>query len=124
MDPIADMLVAIKNGYMAKKDLVTIPVSKFKLQVAKVLEKEGFVASVNQEDKKLLIVLKYVNKYPAINGIKKVSKLGMRVYSKGKNIKRVKGGKGDFIVSTSNGVMTGKEAVAKSLGGEVICQIW
>lgn len=124
MDPVADMLIAIKNGYMARKDSVVVPYSKFKLEIAKVLEKEKFVASVAQNVKKIEIELLYENQKPKLTDIKKVSKLGLRVYSKSKNIKSVKGGRGMTIVSTPQGVMTGKEAVAKKLGGEIICQAW
>lgn len=124
MDPIADMLTIIKNGYMAKKDLVRVSKSKFKLEIAKVLEKEKFIGSVSSAENTIAIDLVYKNQMPAISEIKKVSKLGLRVYTKSKNIKQIKGGKGVTIVSTSKGVMTGKEAKAKKLGGEVICQIW
>lgn len=124
MDPIADMLVAIKNGYMAKKPKVVMPYSKFKLAVAKVLEKEKFVQSVVMEDKVIQIELIYENKKPKIETIKKMSKLGLRVYVKSKNIKSIRGGRGLVIVSTPKGVMSGKEAKAKNLGGELICHIW
>lgn len=124
MDPIADMLTIIKNGYMAKKDLVRVTKSKFKLEIAKVLEKEGFIGVVSDADNTIEINLVYKNQIPAISEIKKISKLGLRVYTKSKNIKKIKGGKGISVVSTSKGVMTGKDANAKKLGGEVICQVW
>jgi small subunit ribosomal protein S8 len=124
MDPIADMLTSIKNGYMAKKDLVRVPKSKFKYEIAKALESENFVGPVNVEQNIIEINLVYKNQLPAISEIKKISKLGLRVYTKSKNIKRIKGGKGITLMSTSKGVMTGKSAVSKKLGGEVICQVW
>lgn len=124
MDPIADMLTSIKNGYMAKKDLVRVPKSKFKYQIVKVLENEKFVGPITATENLIEINLVYRNQFPAINEIKKISKLGLRVYTKSKNIKSIKGGKGIAIVSTSKGVMTGKSAVSKKLGGEVICQVW
>ncbi len=124
MDPIADMLTSIKNGYMAKKDLVRVPKSKFKYEVAKVLENEKFIGVVTLAENLIEINLVYKNQLPAISEIKKISKLGLRVYTKSKNIKSIKGGKGITIVSTSKGVMTGKDAVVKKLGGEVICQVW
>lgn len=124
MDPLADMLTSIKNGYMAKKDLVRVPKSKFKYEIAKVLENEKFVGLVTAAENLIEISLVYKNQLPAISEIKKISKLGLRVYTKSKNIKKIKGGKGITVVSTSKGVMTGKSAVNKKLGGEVICQVW
>lgn len=124
MDPVADMLAAIKNSYMAKKDKVQVLKSKFKLEIAKVMEKDGFINSVSVADNRLEINLKYTNHRPAINEIKRISKLGLRTYSKSKNIKKVKGGKGVTIISTPKGVMDNKDARSKNLGGEIICQIW
>lgn len=124
MDPIADMLVAIKNGYMAQKPKVAMPYSKFKLAVAKVLEKEKFVQKVEMQENIIEIDLIYENKKPKIESIKKMSKLGLRVYVKSKNIKSIRGGRGLTIISTPQGVMSGKEARTKNLGGELICQIW
>ena len=91
MDPIADMLVAIKNGYMAKKSQVLVPYSKFKFEIAKVLEKENFVGKTQKKDNLLLVDIIYDNKNPKLHQIKKVSKLGLRIYIKSKNIKKVKG---------------------------------
>ena len=131
MDPVADMLVTIKNGYMAKKAQVIIPYSKFKLEIAKILEKEQFIGKVTKKNSplpagkaKIEVELLYDRQKPKISEIKRVSKLGLRVYTKSKNIKGVKGGKGIIIISTPKGVMTGSQAKAKNLGGEVICQIW
>lgn len=124
MDPVADMLSTIKNGYMAKKDKVQVPKSKFKLEIAKVMEKNGFINSVSVANNHLEINLKYINYRPAINEIKRISKLGLRTYLKSKNIKRVKGGKGVTIITTPKGVMDNKDARSKHLGGEIICQIW
>lgn len=131
MDPVANMLVTIKNGYMAKKAQVIIPYSKFKLEIAKILEKEQFIDKVSKRDSrlpagkaKIEVELLYDRQKPKISEIKRVSKLGLRVYTKSKNIKVIKGGKGLIIISTPKGVMTGREAKAKNLGGEVICQLW
>lgn len=124
MDPIADMLVAIKNGYMAKKSQVLVPHSKFKFEIARVLEKENFVGKVQMKDNLILVDIIYDNKNPRLNQIKKVSKLGLRIYIKSKNIKKIKGGRGITIISTPKGVMTGNDAKKKNLGGEVICQVW
>ncbi|OGD82903.1 30S ribosomal protein S8 [Candidatus Curtissbacteria bacterium RIFCSPLOWO2_01_FULL_39_62] len=124
MDPVANMFATIKNGYMANKNNVSVPYSKFKLEIAKVLEKQNFVGKVAQKDKKIEIDLLYENQKPKVAEIKKVSKLGLRVYSKSKHINLVKGGRGITIISTPNGVMAGSEARKKKLGGEVICQVW
>lgn len=124
MDPIADLLITIKNGYMAKKNNVLLPYSKFKLAVALVLEKEKFVGKVQKQDSSISIDLVYQGPKPKIIAVKKVSKLGLRVYTKAKSIKTVRGGRGITIISTPLGVMAGSEAQEKKLGGEVICQIW
>ncbi len=124
MDPIANMLVSIKNGYMAKKAEVQVPYSNFKFALAQVLEKEKRVGKVNKTDSKIVIELLYEGQKPRISQIKRVSKLGLRIYTRSKNIKKVKGGKGLIIISTPSGVMTGQEAKAKNLGGEIICEIW
>ena len=88
------------------------------------LEKEKFVGQVEKSDSKLKIVLLYENHKPKITQINKISKLGLRVYIRSKNIKKVKGGRGIVLVSTPKGVMTGNEAKKSNLGGEVICQVW
>lgn len=124
MDPIADMLVTVKNGYMTKKVNVTIPYSKFKMEIAKVLQVSNFVGKVAKVDSKIEIELLYENQKSKLTELKRVSKLGLRVYQKSKEIKKVKGGKGLYILSTPKGVMTGRDAKAKNLGGEVICLIW
>lgn len=118
------MLIIIKNGYMAKKPAVSVPTSKFKLEVAKVLEKEGYVGKVTPAEKAIEIDLVYENKKPRITNIKKVSNPGLRVYKSSKAITSVKGGIGMTIVSTSKGVMSGVDAKNKKLGGEIICQVW
>lgn len=124
MDPIADMLIAIKNGYMAKRPQVLVPYSNFKFEVAKVLEKENFISKVQTKDKLLIIDIPADSKNPKLHQVKKVSKLGLRVHVKSKNIKKIKGGRGAVIISTSQGVMTGVDAKKKNLGGEVICEVW
>lgn len=124
MDPIADMLISVKNSYMAKKPNLTVPYSKFKLEVIKVLEKEKFVGKVSKKDSIISVDLIYTDQGAKISQIKKVSKNGLRVYTKSKNIKLVRGGRGMYIISTPQGVMSGKEAKSKKLGGEVICQLW
>lgn len=124
MDPVADMLAAIKNGYMAKKPKIVVPSSKFKVEIAKVLASEKFIEKVEKKSNNLEIVLFYENKKPKLSQIKKVSKLGLRVYKKSREIPQIRGGRGIVVISTPKGVMTGKEAKSKNLGGEIICQLW
>ena len=136
MDPISDMLVAIKNAQAVKKETVDIPFSKIKFEIAKILEREGFVAKVDKIKKKiqkgkkkpkpfLKITLKYdENKTGAISDIKRISKPGQRIYLPYRKIKSSKGGYGIFIVSTPKGLMTDKEARKQKMGGEIICEIW
>lgn len=109
---------------MAKKDQVSVPVSKYKLAIAKVFESENLVGKVESKDSMINIKLLYVDNEPKIEQIKQTSKQGLRIYSKSKKIKTIKGGRGVVIVSTPAGVMSGKQAKAKNLGGEVICEIW
>lgn len=124
MDPVADMLTIIRNGYMAQKGDVLVPYSKFKEQIAQVLAKENFVAGVKKDGINIKIALAYEGNKAKINEIKKVSKLGLRVYSKSKKLREVKGGRGIYIVTTPKGVMSSREAKSKKLGGEVICFVW
>ncbi len=125
MDSIANMIVVIKNGYLARKDEIVLPFSRFRFEVAKALEKAGFVAKVTKSEGTIKVDLLYSeNRKPRITEIKKVSKQGLRLYTKSKNIRPVKGGRGMTIISTSQGVMTQKEAQKKNLGGEVICRVW
>ena len=124
MDPVANMLVSVKNGYMAKKTQVLVPFSKFKYEIAKVLESEKFVAKSVKDNNQIIIDLLYEGGKPKITDSKRVSKLGLRVYEKGKNIKKIKGGRGILIITTSKGLMTGKDAKEKKLGGEVVCRVW
>ena len=124
MDPVADMLVIIKNGYLAKKREVLVPFSKFKFEIAKVFEKEKFIDSVKKEDKKIKMNLSYPDNTPALSDVKRVSKLGLRIFVKSKNIPQIRGGRGMVVISTSKGVMTGKDAKSKKIGGEIICKVF
>lgn len=123
-DPIANMLTIIKNGYMARKTEVLVPYSKHKLAIAKILSAGQFVGLVEKSGNIIKIELSYENQKHKLHDIKKVSKPGLRIYIKSKNIKKIKGGKGLVIVSTPYGVMSGDDARAKKLGGEVICEVW
>jgi small subunit ribosomal protein S8 len=128
-DPIADMLTRIRNALMVRHDSVVVPASKMKLALAKILKEEGFITDyevVNRKPHKdIKIVLRYLNNAkPAISGLKRVSKPGLRVYVQKKEIPRVYGGLGIAIVSTSSGVKTGQQAWRQGSGGELLCYVW
>lgn len=124
MDTIANMLTIIKNGYMAKKLEVLAPYSKHKLAIVKILSAGQFVGLVERSGNIIKIELAYENQKPKIHDIKKVSKPGLRIYIKSKNVKKIKGGSGLLVISTPQGVMSGDDAKVKKLGGEVICKVW
>lgn len=127
-DPIADMLTRIRNGVQARHEVVEIPANKEKVEIAKILKKEGFITgyAVNGEVKKTItITLKYgPNNEKVINGLKRISKPGLRAYAKVDAIPRVLNGLGIAILSTSHGLLTDKEAKVKHVGGEVIAYVW
>ena len=127
-DPITDLLNQIRNAQAVGKTEVLIPSSKIKKEIANLLSKEGFIGEIKNgmkgKMKALKIALKYDNGVPAIAGLKRVSKPGQRIYESVHDIKRVHGGYGISIVSTSKGLMTNKEARKQKLGGEIICQVW
>lgn len=127
-DPIADMLTRIRNAVQARHEVVEIPASKEKIEIAKILKKEGFIVdySVSADLKKTITVtLKYgQNNERVISGLKRISKPGLRVYAKSDSIPRVLNGLGVAIISTSQGLVTDKEARAKHVGGEVIAYVW
>lgn len=127
-DPIADMLTRIRNAVQARHEVVEIPASKEKIEIAKILKKEGFIVdySVAGDVKKTITVtLKYgQNNEKVISGLKRISKPGLRVYAKSDSIPRVLNGLGVAIISTSHGLLTDKEARAKHVGGEVIAYVW
>jgi len=126
-DPISDMLTRIRNGGRALLPVVELPHSHIKENVAKILKTEGYVTDVAVEGapaKKLKIRLKYNGKKSVIEGLKRVSKPGLRKYVGATEIPRVRGGLGVAVVSTSEGVMTDTQARKKNLGGELLCYIW
>ena len=128
-DPIADMLTRIRNAGAVQHPQVVMPVSKVKVAVAKILVEEGFVAGYSVTDEQpqanLIVTLKYSGKgQPVINGIERVSKPGRRVYTGYKEIPWVRSGLGISIVSTPQGMMTGRKARRSKLGGEIICNVW
>jgi small subunit ribosomal protein S8 len=128
-DPIADMLTRIRNANMVRHEKLEIPASKIKTEIAEILKREGFVRDVELiEDNKqgiIRIFLKYgANNERVITGLKRISKPGLRVYAKSGEVPRVLNGLGIAIVSTSQGVLTDKEARAKQAGGEVLAYVW
>ncbi len=127
-DPIADMLNRIRTAQAVNKPAVDIPFSSIKYEVARCMEKEGFIEKVIRKKKQdlryLRILLKYEDGEPVISQIKRVSSPGQRIYTQRKSLSSVKGGSGFSIVSTSKGVMTNKEARLKGIGGEILCEIW
>ena len=128
-DPIADMLTRIRNGSKAGKKWIDVPASKLKNELARILAEEHFIEKFKYiEDKKqgdLRLFLKYDHdEVPIIKGIKRVSKPGLRRFSRADELPRVLNGLGIAIVTTSNGVMTDREARKKGVGGEVICYVW
>ena len=130
-DPIADMLTRIRNGIQAHHDRIELPTSKLKVEVARILKSEGFIANFKEmnEDGKPQGTLRLYLKYsedgePVIHGIERVSRPGRRVYRGKEEIPAVLGGLGLAIVSTSKGVLSGTEAARQGVGGEVLCQVW
>ena len=128
-DPIADMLTRIRNANQMRYKEVEVPASKIKIEIARILKAEGFIADykIKKNDVQSIIVLnlKYGDrKERVITGLKRISKPGLRVYAKASELPRVLNGLGIAIISTSHGVMTDKEARKESLGGEVMAYIW
>jgi small subunit ribosomal protein S8 len=127
-DPIADLLTRIRNAVNAKHETVDIPASKEKLEIVRILKEEGFILgySTSSDVKKVITVsLKYgANNQKVISGIKRISKPGLRVYAEVDKLPRVLNGLGIAIISTSNGLMTDRDARKKNVGGEVIAYVW
>mgnify|MGYP001151182899 CR=1 FL=1 len=127
-DPIADMLTRIRNANAMRYKEVEIPSSKVKVEIANILKEEGFINDYkikkNNVQDVIILSLKYNNKERVITGLKRISKPGLRVYAKAEEIPRVLNGLGIAIISTSKGIMTGKNAKAANLGGEVLAYIW
>jgi small subunit ribosomal protein S8 len=131
-DPIADLLSRIRNASLARHDRTEVPASKLKHEVAKILKQEGFIADVRQAEdaataisSKLTIVLKYGrDRTAAIDGIRRVSRPGRRVYVRHDRIPRVYSGLGISILSTSRGLMSDREARRQKVGGELLCEVW
>ena len=131
-DPIADMLTRLRNANQAYHDAVTMPYSKLKAGVADILQQEGYITGYDVEEpvegavgKTLTVTLKYgQNRERSIAGIRRISKPGLRVYAKATGLPKVLGGLGIAIISTSQGLLTDREASLKSVGGEVLAYVW
>jgi small subunit ribosomal protein S8 len=130
-DPIADMLTRIRNANLAFQDDVVMPNSKVKQALAGILEREGYITGFTIEDdasrpyRRLRIELKYTpDRRRTISGLKRISKPGLRVYTKATELPRVLGGMGISILSTNRGLMTDREARESRIGGEILCQVW
>ena len=128
-DPIADMLSRVRNANNAHHDTVSMPSSKLKVNIATILKQEGYIADFAVEDarvgKTLTIELKYgPSRERSISGIRRVSKPGLRIYAKSTNLPRVLGGLGVAIISTSQGLLTDRQATKKGVGGEVLAYVW
>jgi small subunit ribosomal protein S8 len=128
-DPIADMLTRIRNANMALHPIVKMPSSKLKEEVAKILSSEGYVDGYKVEDanvgKELTVTLRYQNdRDRVLNGVRRISSPGHRVYKGASELERVRGGIGVSIVSTSDGLLTDREARRRNVGGEVLCEVW
>ena len=128
MDPIADMITKIRNAYKAEHESVTLPFSNIKNAIAEVLERNKYISATEKKGKKarkfLELSLRYNGKAPAVHGIRRVSKLGKRVYVGKSEIYSVKNGFGSAVISTSKGLMTDREAKKAGVGGEVILEVW
>ena len=128
-DPIADMLTRIRNANMVSHATVEVPSSKLKVQLAKLLKEEGFIADYEVKEegkfKVIVITLKYEsNGKPVITKLQRVSKPGLRHYSKAKNLEKVLGGMGIAVVSTPKGLLTDRKARKENVGGEVLCYVY
>jgi len=138
MYPVTDMFNRIRNAQAVIHQTVDVPFSNFKYEIAKILVKNGFIEKIEKKGKKVKksieITLKYQDKksakregnqgLPVISGLKIISRPGQRIYIDYRKVRKVKGGYGIVIISTSKGLMTGKEARKQKLGGEVICEVW
>jgi len=123
-DPIADMLVRLQNASRVGKRDVSVPYSRLKHSVAQVLRAEGYVGDVAKKDNAISLALRYEGGRPAINGIKRISKPSRRMYLGVRDVRPVKRGHGLLVLSTPAGILSGKDAKAKRVGGEALFEIW
>lgn len=128
-DPLADMFTRIRNASTARHEKVDVPASKMKLEIARILKEEGYIKNykLTKDDRQgvIRIFLKYEeNRKPVIDGIRRVSRPGRRIYAGAEDVPKVLGGLGVTILSTSRGIMTDQQAKSLNLGGEVLCCVW
>ena len=127
-DPIADMLTRIRNGLLARHPQITVPASRMKLEIAKILKAEGFITDFQMDKDRpelIRIQLRYgERKEGIITGLRRISRPGLRIFARRAELPRVRGGLGVAILSTSRGVMTDREARRAGIGGEVLCFVW
>jgi small subunit ribosomal protein S8 len=127
-DPIADMLTRIRNAIMARHARVIVPASTMKIAIAQILKEEGYIKDYDvvrdTPQGTIRMTLRYIDKRPVLSQLKRVSKPGLRVYTRRDSIPRVRGGLGTAILSTPQGLMTGRKAYQLGLGGEVVCFVW
>ena len=128
-DPVADMLTRVRNANQALHDQVAMPTSKLKVEIAKLLEDEGYIVGWDEEgegkDRQLIVRLKYDrSRRQVISGLRRISKPGRRVYVDRTDIPKVLGGMGVAVISTSQGLLSGQEARRRGIGGEILCEVW
>jgi small subunit ribosomal protein S8 len=128
-DPVADMLTRVRNANQALHDQVAMPTSKLKVEIAKLLEDEGYIVGWDEEgegkDRQLIVRLKYDrSRRQVISGLRRISKPGRRVYVDRTSIPKVLGGMGVAVISTSEGLLSGQEARRRGIGGEILCEVW
>ncbi|MGQ9674897.1 MAG: 30S ribosomal protein S8 [Chloroflexota bacterium] len=128
-DPIADMLTRIRNAAVARHDYALIPASQVKIAIARILKEEGFIRDYDilkdTPQRTIRVWLSYTGKrQPVVTALKRISKPGLRVYVKAREMPRVRGGLGTAIVSTPRGIMTAQQARRLNVGGEVLCYVW
>lgn len=125
-DPVADLLTRVRNGAVARHETVSVPASRMKAEVARILRDEGYISGyeLSANAREIVLRMKYVGKLPAVSGLRRISKPGLRVYARKTEMPRVLGGLGVAIISTSSGLMTGRQAERKGLGGEVLAYVW
>ncbi len=128
MDPITDMFNQIKNAQAVEKTTAEVPFSKIKSEICQILKREGWIEDFAKKGKKtqkeIKITLKYEDGIPRISNFKRISKPGKRIYKGWKELRLIRQGYGASVISTSGGLMSGKEARRQRLGGEIICEIW
>ena len=124
VDPIADMLTRLRNAQMALHKEVSVPESKMKSAIIKILLDEGYVAGVDTSERDMKVTLKYVDGKAALSGLKRISKPGRKVYVSKDRIPMVQNGLGICILSTSQGILSGHKANKVGVGGELLCEIW